>query len=187
MKKKTIAVVLALVLVICCAVGGVLAWLTATTAPIKNTFTVGNVKIALAESENLDLKMVPGQDITKDPVATVKANSEACYLFVKVVKSANFDDFMTYTMADGWNQLKDADGNDVSGVYYRKVGTATTDTTFNVIEDNMVKVKGAVTQSMMDNLTDGTLPTLTFTAYACQSAGFETAAAAWTANFATAP
>lgn len=179
MKKKTIAVVLALVLVICCAVGGVLAWLTDTTAPIENIFTVGNVKIALAEGEKLDLKMVPGKDITKDPVATVKANSEACYLFVKVEKSNNFDDFMTYTMAEGWNQLKDADGNDVSGVYYREVGTATTDTTFNVIKDNKVTVKTSVTQSMMDNLTNGTLPTLTFTAYACQSAGFDTPAAAW--------
>ena len=184
MKKKTIAVVLALVLVICCAVGGVLAWLTDTTAPIENIFTVGNVKIALAEGEKLDLKMVPGQVITKDPVATVKANSEACYLFVKVEKSDNFDEFMTYTMAEGWNQLKDADGNDVSGVYYRVVGTAATDTTFNVIKDDTVNVKGTVTQSMMDGLTDGTLPTLTFTAYACQSAGFDTPAAAWAAaNF----
>ena len=75
MKKKTIAVVLALVLVICCAVGGVLAWLTDTTDSITNTFTVGNVKIDLAESKNLDLKMVPGQTIKKDPKVTVKANS----------------------------------------------------------------------------------------------------------------
>lgn len=179
MKKKTIAVVLALVLVICCAVGGVLAWLTDTTDSITNTFTVGNVKIDLAESKNLNLKMIPGKDITKDPVATVKANSEDCYLFVKVVKSNNFDEFMTYTMAEGWNQLKDADGNDVSGVYYRQVSTATTDTTFNVIKDNKVTVKTSVTQSMMDGLTGDTLPTLTFTAYACQSAGFDTPAAAW--------
>lgn len=181
MKKKTIAVVLALVLVICCAVGGVLAWLTDTTAPIKNTFTVGNVKIDLAESNNLNLKMIPGKDIEKDPKVTVEAGSEACWLFVKVEKSNNFDDFMTYTMAEGWNQLKDADGNDVSGVYYRVVGTAATDTTFNVIKDNTVTVKTSVTQNMMDNITNGsaTAPTLTFTAYACQSAGFDTPAAAW--------
>lgn len=186
MKKKTIAVVLALVLVICCAVGGVLAWLTDTTAPIKNTFTVGNVKIALAEGENLNLKMVPGQKITKDPVATVEANSEDCYLFVKVEKSDNFNDFMTYTMAEGWNQLKDADGNDVSGVYYRQVSTATTDTTFNVIKDNKVTVKTSVTQNMMDNITNGsaTAPTLTFTAYAVQAEGFDSATEAWiAANF----
>lgn len=182
MKKKTIAVVLALVLVICCAVGGVLAWLTDTTAPITNTFTVGNVKIDLAESKNLNLKMIPGKDITKDPKVTVKANSEDCYLFVKVEKSDNFNDFMTYTMAEGWNQ---GDGTNVpDNVFYRVVGTATTDTTFNVIKDNKVTVKTSVTQSMMDNLTNGTLPTLTFTAYACQSAGFDSAADAWTAaNF----
>lgn len=179
MKKKTIAVVLALVLVICCAVGGVLAWLTDTTDSITNTFAVGNVKIALAEGEDLNLKMVPGQDIEKDPKVTVEAGSEACWLFVKVEKSNNFDEFMTYDMADGWIQ---GDGTNVpDNVFYRVVGTATTDTTFNVIKNDTVNVKDIVTQSMMDNLTNGTLPTLTFTAYACQSAGFETAAAAWAA------
>ena len=178
MKKKTIAVVLALVLVICCAVGGVLAWLTDTTDSITNTFTVGNVKIDLAESKNLDLKMVPGQTIKKDPKVTVKANSEACYLFVEVEKSDNFNGFMTYDMADGWIQ---GDGTNVpDNVFYRVVGTATTDTTFNVIKNDTVNIKGTVTQSMMDELNDDTLPTLTFTAYACQSAGFDTPADAWT-------
>lgn len=183
MKKKTIAVVLALVLVICCAVGGVLAWLTDTTAPITNTFTVGNVKIDLAESENLNLKMVPGQDIEKDPKVTVEAGSEACWLFVKVEKSTVLDSYIDYTVDNGWTPL---DG--VNGVYYKEVDatTAANGAVYSVLTGNQVTVRDAVTQQMMDdlNVTGATQPTLTFTAYACQSAGFETAAAAWAAaNF----
>lgn len=183
MKKKTIAVVLALVLVICCAVGGVLAWLTDTTDSITNTFTVGNVKIALAEGEDLDLKMVPGQDIEKDPKVTVEAGSEACWLFVKVEKSTVLDSYIDYTVDNGWTPL---DG--VKGVYYKEVDatTAANGAVYSVLTGDQVTVKDAVTQQMMDdlNVTGATQPTLTFTAYACQSAGFETAAAAWAAaNF----
>ena len=178
MKKKTIAVVLALVLVICCAVGGVLAWLTDTTAPIENIFTVGNVKIALAEGEKLDLKMVPGQDIEKDPKVTVEAGSEACWLFVKVEKSTVLDSYIDYTVDNGWTPL---DG--VNGVYYKEVDatTAANGAVYSVLTGDQVTVKDAVTQQMMDdlNVTGATQPTLTFTAYACQSAGFDTPAAAW--------
>lgn len=178
MKKKTIAVVLALVLVICCAVGGVLAWLTDTTAPIKNTFTVGNVKIDLAESNNLNLKMIPGKDIEKDPKVTVEAGSEACWLFVKVEKSTVLDSYIDYTVDNGWTPL---DG--VNGVYYKEVDatTAANGAVYSVLTGDQVTVKDAVTQQMMDdlNVTGATQPTLTFTAYACQSAGFDTPAAAW--------
>lgn len=178
MKKKTIAVVLALVLVICCAVGGVLAYLTDKTDSITNTFTVGNVKIDLAESKNLDLKMVPGQDIEKDPKVTVEAGSEACWLFVKVEKSTVLDSYIDYTVDNGWTPL---DG--VNGLYYKEVDatTAAKGAVYSVLTGNQVTVRDAVTQQMMDdlNVTGATQPTLTFTAYACQSAGFETAAAAW--------
>ena len=81
MKKKVLSIV-AVVLVLCCAIGGTLAWLTDRTNPVVNTFTVGDINIELKESENLNLKMVPGNTIAKDPKVTVKADSEACYLFV---------------------------------------------------------------------------------------------------------
>lgn len=194
MKKKSIAVVLALVLLVCCAVGGVLAWLTATTGPVVNTFTVGNVDITLAESVDTDsdgaasFKMVPGQTIFKDPKVTVVGGSEACWLFVKVEKSTNLDDFITYAIATGDNGWTQGDGTKIpANVYYRAVSAATTGQEFNVLTGNQVTVKDTVTKDMMDDINDGTAPkpTLTFTAYACQSAGFETAAAAWTANFAS--
>ena len=188
MKKKSIAVVLALVLLVCCAVGGVLAWLTATTGPVVNTFTVGNVDITLAESVDTDsdgaasFKMVPGQTIVKDPKVTVVGGSEACWLFVKVEKSTNLDDFITYAIATGDNGWTQGDGTKIpANVYYRAVSAATTGQEFNVLTGNQVTVKDTVTKAMMDDINDGTAPkpTLTFTAYACQSAGVTSAADAW--------
>ena len=173
MKKKGWLSVVALVLVLCCAVGGTLAWLTDTTDPVTNTFTVGDIDIDLAESDGLDLKMIPGRTITKDPKVTVKAGSEACWLFVKVERSANFADFLTYEMAEGWTAL---DGED--GVFWREVGAVTADTFFEVLKGNKVTVQNTVTKEMLQGVKNGG-PTMTFTAYAVQKEGITTAADAW--------
>ena len=162
-KRRILALVLACVLCVCIGIGGTLAWLTATTTPVTNTFTTSDIEITLAESDNLDLKMVPGYTITKDPKATVVAGSEDCYLFVKLEKSTNFDDFMTYDIADGWTELPGVDG-----VYYRTVLTAEMGTGFSVLKDDQVEVKNTVTKDHMKNLTQTTYPTLKVTAYASQ-------------------
>ena len=167
--KKALAMLLSLVLVIGCVAGGTLAWLTATSDEVNNVFTTSDIGVTLEESDNLNLKMIPGWTITKDPKATVTAGSEDCYLFVKVEKSANFDDFMTYAIADGWTELPDTDG-----VYYmvfdsqndaneNEMGTA-----YSVLKYDQVKVKDSVTKEAMKALTDNTKPTLSFIAYAVQ-------------------
>lgn len=172
--KKKLTTVLAIVLVVALSVAGTYAYLTDKTGPVVNTFTVGNVNIDLTEGTGEFYKMVPGTTIGKDPKVTVKADSEACWLFVKVEKSANFADFLTYDMANGWTAL---DG--VNGVFYRQVEAGAADQDFAVLANNTVSVKPDVTKAMMDGLTDATRPTLTFTAYACQTAGIDTAAKAW--------
>ena len=179
MKRKAIVAVVALVLVLCCAMGGTLAWLVDSTTEVKNTFTYGDINIGLSESDDLDLKMIPGNSIKKDPVVTVKEGSEACWLFVKVEKSATYDSYLAdYTIADGWNEL---DG--VAGVYYREVDadTAKTGTSYQVLKGDKVTVLDSVEKSDMEAIKDGTVdePTLTFTAYAVQKDGFDTAALAW--------
>lgn len=173
--KKSIALVLALVLVVGGVVGGTIAWLTDKTEEIKNTFTVGNIDITLAETTT-DYKMIPGETIAKDPKVTVVGGSEACWLFVKITESANLDDFITYAPVEDWIALE---GND--GVYYREVAAAADDQEFAVLEGNEVTVNGDVTKAKMDAIEDGTAtePTLTFKAYAIQKAGFDTAADAW--------
>ena len=168
MKKKSLALVLALAMIVVCVVGGTLAWLIDKTDPVKNTFTYGDINIKLAETTGTSYKMIPGYTIAKDPKVTVLAGSEKCYLFVKVDKSANFDKFMTYDMAADWTQLKDTSGNDVNGVFYRVVDASTADQEFGVLKDNQVTVRGDVTKGMLKALTETNQPTLTFTAYAVQ-------------------
>lgn len=161
---KTFVAMLALVLVIGCAVGGTVAWLTAQTGPVVNTFTTSDIKVELKETPK-EYKMIPGYTISKDPTATVLDGSEECYLFVKLDESTNFDDYMTYEMADGWTALKD-----VNGVYYREVKTADIGTPYSVLKDDQVTVKGSVTKEQMNALdAEGAAkPTLTITAYASQ-------------------
>ena len=176
MKKKITVAVLVLALVLCFAIGGTLAWLKTETTPVLNTFTYGDINIGLSESDDLDLKMIPGNSIKKDPVVTVKEGSEACWLFVEVKESENFDTFMTYAIAEGWT-LYDTDetgsnietaGND-DYVIYRKVTASDIDQNFTVLANNNVTVRGeGVTKEMFAALTETTRPTLTFTAYAVQ-------------------
>lgn len=172
MKKKTLALVLALTLLVAGVVGGTLAWLTDQTAEVKNTFTVGDINIGLTETTT-DYKMVPGNIIAKDPTVTVKANSEACWLFVQVTESTDLKDFITYAIAEGWTALPGVDG-----VYYREVPASVADQTFSVLAGDAVTVKSDVTRTMLETAkTDA--PTLTFKAYAIQKDHFATADAAW--------
>ena len=187
MKKKSLALVLALAMIVVCVVGGTLAWLTATTGSVTNTFTYGDINIKLEETDatvaedgsaTKEFKMIPGYTIAKDPKVTVLAGSEKCYLFVKVDKSTNFDTFMTYEIADGWTAL-----TGVNGVFYRVVDTDGMGTAYSVLANDQVTVRGNVTKTMLNNLTENTYPTLTFTAYACQymknNTDSFTAAEAW--------
>ena len=162
MKKKSLALLLAIALVVVGAVAGTVAWLTDKTPSVTNTFTTSDINIELKETKN-NFQMIPGWNIEKDPKVTVKAGSEACYLFVKLEKSTNFDTFMTYEMAEGWQALPEA-----PGVFYREVAAATADTTFEVLKGNQVTVKDEVTKAQMNDLTADTYPTLTVTAYASQ-------------------
>ena len=182
MKKKGLAMVLALVLLAVCAVSGTLAWLTAKSDVVTNTFTTSDIKVELTET-NETYKMVPGYDIHKDPKAKVLAGSEECYLFVKLDKSQNFDTFLTYEMAEGWTLVPSE-----TNVYFRKVLTADIGTAYSVLANDQVTVSGDITKEQMNAFTTATLPKLTITAYASQlykSAGVEfTAAEAWN-NIAT--
>ena len=170
MKKKTLALVLALTLLVVGVVGGTLAWLTDQTAEVKNTFTVGDINIDLTETTT-DYKMVPGNTIAKDPTVTVKANSEACWLFVKVTESENLNNFITYTIANGWTELE-------SGVYYREVPASDADQTFPVLAGNAVTVKDTVTKALLETAKTSA-PTLTFKAYAVQKDNVASASDAW--------
>lgn len=175
---KLVVAMLAVTLLIGCAIGGTVAWLTAKTEAVVNTFTYGDINITLTETKPADrhAKIIPGVDIEKDPKVTVKANSEACWLFVKVEEAGTFvANKVTYSIDTGWTK---GDGTNIpENVYYREVGAVTADTDFVVLKDNKVTVSDTLTKGDIKNIT--TNPTLTFTAYAVQKDGISTAADAW--------
>lgn len=194
---KLVVAMLAVTLLIGCAIGGTVAWLTAKTDAVVNTFTYGDINIDLWEhaydattnalgnskvTEAENYKIIPGVDLPKDPTVTVKAGSEACWLFVKVEKAGTFvDGKVTYSIADGWTALAGQ-----TGVYYREVGAVTDNNDFAVLKDNKVTVSDTLTKEDIKNIT--TNPTLTFTAYAVQKDAAQTAADAWAiANPTTTP
>ncbi len=162
--KKPVILLVALALIVGIAAGGTLAWLTSSTNAVENVFTPSDVQIALTESDDLDLQMIPGYTITKDPKVTVTANSEKCYVFVKLEKSTNYGTFLEdYVIATGWEKL-----DNVDGVYYRIVDQKDEAQDFYVLSNNQVTVKSTVTKADMESIKTSGQPTLTLTAYACQ-------------------
>lgn len=190
MKKKTLALLLALVLVFGAAVGGTIAYLTDTTGPIANTFTVGKVDITLTETFNTDTnndnkndawkaQLIPGTTYTKDPVVTVTGDSEDCWLFVKFEEKNSPKTYLDYTSnltdANGWTQ---GDGTNIpDDVWYRAVNKTDPIKSFQLLANNTVTINSTtVTNETMDTASKAEL---VYTAYACQKSGFSTAAAAW--------
>ena len=153
------------------AVGGSLAWLMTSTDPIVNVFTYGDIRITLTETKGEELtdgryfKMVPGKEIEKDPKICVLADSEDCWLFVKIDPSSDkaLGDYVEYAVADGWTALQEA-----PGVYFRAVDTSSQAQTFSVLKEDKVSVKGSVTLEMLQALNSSNYPRMTFTGYAVQ-------------------
>lgn len=170
---KMFVTMLAVVLLVGCIIGGTVAWLTDQTDPVTNTFTYGDIDITLEETTGGDYKIIPGVNLAKDPKVTVKANSEDCWLFVKVAASGTFvEGKVTYAVAEGWTALT---GND--GVYYREVSSDTADQSFSVLAGDQIIVSSELTKDDIQGITAN--PTLTFTAYAVQKEGSNNAAEAW--------
>lgn len=173
---RTLVVMLALVLMVGCAVGGTLAWLVAKTDPVVNTFTYGDINITLTETSGSNYKIIPGVNIDKNPKVTVKENSEACWLFVKVEEEGTFvANKVTYSIDGSWTQ---GDGTNIpANVYYRSVDAVNVDTDFAVLKDNKIQVSEDLSKSDIQSIT--AQPKLTFTAYAVQKDGITDAVAAW--------
>ena len=96
-KAKLLTTLAAVTLIGAIGVGSTFAYLSSKTGTVVNTFTVGNVVITLDEKDtdnstqnaerdqaNAYTDMIPGSSYDKDPTVHVAANSENCYVFVKV-------------------------------------------------------------------------------------------------------
>lgn len=176
MNKKGLALVLALTLLVVGVVAGTLAWLTAKSDVVTNTFTTSDIKVELKETTGTEYKMIPGYTISKNPKATVLAGSEECYLFVKLDWANNTytsgetaKSYLDWAIADGWALVPGE-----TNVYYRTVTSAQMSSdngatnAYPILAGNKVTVSGDITKEQMNAFTDATLPKLTITAYASQ-------------------
>lgn len=204
-KTKALLMSLCAVLLVAASVLGTMAYLT-DSKDVKNTFTVGNVAIKLDEAkvdengtqvvdkdgnpvarvtEN-EYKLLPGHTYTKDPTVHVDANSEDCYLFVKVdnqITAIEADGNTTVAAqmaAKGWKAVEGKDG------IYVYVGTTAAPVAVKA-NDNVTVFEQLVIAGTVngDTLKTYENKTITVTAYAVQKDGFEgkTADQIWSAAF----
>ncbi len=172
MKGRLRVILIFVTIFVFMGVSGTFAYLVASTRPVVNTFSPGDISLTLTETTGDGYIVCPGVPIQKDPVVTVKKGSVDCWLFARVTKSADFDSFMSYQIADGWQLL---DG--YTDVYYREVQKSAEDVGFPLIKDNTISVYDTVTEKMLAALTNK--PTLEFKAYAIQRAEFDSVVNAW--------
>lgn len=186
--KKVLVLALAALLLVAVGVGGTLAWLTATSGPVTNTFTPATISVNIDEHKynkadnslgsevvktNTDYLIVPGRDIKKDP--EVDASSDvAFYVFVTIEKK-DWLDALTYGIDPNWTVVPGK-----TNVYYKEVATAGTDGKYSiadvpVLKDDKVNVANTLKAEDMANKA----PQLIFNAYAIQKEGMGTVAEAW--------
>lgn len=196
-KTKALLMSLCAVLLVAASVLGTMAYLT-DSKDVKNTFTVGNVAITMDETDVDDstpnkerdqansYKLLPGHTYTKDPIIHVDANSEDCYLFVKVDNQiaaieANGNTTVAAQMeAKGWKAVEGKDG------IYVYVGTTAAPVAVKA-NDNVTVFEQLVIAGTVngDTLKAYENKTITVTAYAVQKDGFEgkTADQIWSTAF----
>lgn len=199
-KSKALLLTLCAVLLVTASMLGTMAYLTSTDE-VENTFTVGQVKITLDEAQvttdgkpvegdarvaENSYKLLPGHEYKKDPTIHVDANSEDCFLFVKVENEiADIEKTGTEVaeqMAkNGWVTVE---GQTKVYVYVGKTTGATNPATVQAGTNVDVFEKLAIDGNVDNNTLNGYAgKTIKVTAYAVQKDGFEgkTASEIWTA------
>lgn len=128
-KQKALLLSLSALLLVAVSVMGTIAYLTATSDEVKNTFTVGSVDLELDESDvdeygvpvadaqrvlMNEYKLIPGHTYTKDPVVHVALGSEPSYIFIKLVNELDAIEADTtissQLAANGWTLVEGSNG-----------------------------------------------------------------------------
>jgi len=172
MKTKLFVLLFAIALVVCAAISGSIAWLVDETSSMNSVFMVGDVNLNMGHqaeattfsltgtsvSDNEPIRIVPGWTVTvNDPPITVSADSEDCYLFVRIAENigdlapgAEFKQYLFYDAAEGWTQ---GNGFEIpADVYYRTVPRSINPQVFDIIKNHEVQVSGDITKAMLENL-----------------------------------
>ncbi len=189
-RSKILLIAVCAMLLVAASVLGTIAYLTDTES-VTNTMSVGQVGISLDESDvdnstegkDRDTEnkyhLIPGQEYVKDPIVHVDAESENCYVYVKIVNNIAAIEDQGNTIAaqigkNGWLPLEG-----VTGVYYQNYTKDQADKDLEVF--GTFKIAGETDNTTLAGYKD---QTIVVTAYAMQATGFNTAKEAWTAaNF----
>lgn len=219
-KKKTLLVVLSVVMVCAVSIMGTLAYLTKTTPAVSNTFVAagggeiitppetpdgdddpinqsgfflyehkatkqadGTYKLAtgttggaLVQSNSYDV--LPGNNIPKDPFLKLSGLNSGVqvYMYVEVVDTLGAS--LTYEMDTAWTKLADVTGKNGGTVYvYNNTALSADVANAPVLKNNTLTVAGTGASTAYAG-------GLNFYGYLCQSTGFASASAAFTACFA---
>ena len=202
--RKPLLVVVAMVAVAAISVAGTLAYLTASTEEVKNTFSAGGLVgpesvFTLDESkatadennpgtytldttervkENSYEAVVPGVDVPKDPKVTIEKLEANAYLFLEV-DGSTMPDTLTWAIDDSqWTELTGVTPKHGTTVYAHNAAIAAgaASTEYNVLKDAKIVVDG-------DYEAGASEEALEFWAYLTQSAGFDNATEAWNATW----
>lgn len=199
---KVMSLVLAFVLVVGASVAGTLAWLTAQTPTVTNTFTSaelfsenGSFTLWEHKAEDTDgdgvytldsssevtsnsYNILPGVNIPKNPTVDVVGLEEHAYLYIKV--TSTLPEGLSYAIDSAkWTALSEYDGVYVysgsNAENYIVKATNAAPKTFEatILTDNQIVVAGNYS-GISDDIT------LSFDAYMVQATGNgDSAAAAW--------
>lgn len=199
MKKKILSVCLVVCLLATAIIGTTLAYFT-DTKEVTNTFTTGDVTIKLDETdvgtdgvptgegrkeEGNAYHLLPGKTYTKDPIVTVNAGSEECYVFVRVNNTLSdiestaegYVNIATQMKNNGWSSLNDTDK---TLFVYKATVTAPADAGVE-----LPVFKSFTIDAALESITKP--GDIEITAYAVQAEGFTSAQAAWDATYGATP
>ncbi len=126
MKRRTIALVVSMVLALAVGLGGTLAYLTDRDSDV-NVFAIGNVDIELTEDFRQGAELIPGKKIEKEVSVVNTGNNDAwVWTTIAIPTALDNDDasknvlhfnFTAESIADGlWNWMDENDNYNVKKV-----------------------------------------------------------------------
>lgn len=201
MKKKMRgwAVVACAVLLVFGSAVGTLAYLSSQTETVKNTFTVGQVKITLDETKvdtsgkpicpaqrvtQNTYHLMPDTTYTKDPTIHLAKDSVASWVFIEVkneiqsIEPVGQDSIAQQILANGWQELASTDSGmwKSATIYYQKAAANHTESAVDLKVFDHFQVRADVADFAAFNGSE----VVTVTGYAIQQDdSYTTADEAW--------
>lgn len=190
-KRKALLLTLSALVLVAASILGTVAYLTSTTGPVTNTFTVGSVAITLDEADvneygdlildetetpvarvySNEYKLIPGRTYTKDPVVHVQPGSEPSYIFVKVENGLTGIEgpstIASQMTANGWT-LVPGETNIYS---YKDIIDARAEQDDLTVFNNFTVSSAVTAEALSTYTTVEKIPNITITAYAIQADG----------------